>query len=205
MTSRIVGTRGAKNRTVRAVHSARLLPIIVTCAAVLAAACGPADRGDPGTQPYGFLSARLEEAFRKIEEARRDPGAVDPDLAQRLQDASRSVRRVLEYYLPVLDARLQTDRARYLAVTDAAAARNAIDSARTILLVVAETHGRHLQEEMREPLERLESARTMLGSGETDDARELLGELSHRLELLFFRGEIVLSGSVLDPDAPDDR
>lgn len=169
-------------------------------------ACEPDLAGGAGEPPYSFLEGRVEEALGHVEDARAALGSDRaPDAIAPLEDASVGLRKLLGYYLPLLDARLQVGRALDLSTTSRGAGRAAIDSARTTLEGIATSHGEHLTREMQEPLARLEEAWTTLESGQPEEARGILRRLFRQLEVLYFRGELVLEGSELDSPAPGDE
>lgn len=167
----------------------------------------------PPQVPYAFLASRVEASLEEVEAARSAMGGEGarevtpeaPEVAERLARASAGLRRVLDYFIPVLEARFQVGRALELAVASPGASRTAIDSAGTIVGKISAGYGERLAREMREPLARLDEARTALEAGRTDEARRVLGRLGEQLELLYFRGELVLEGSELDSPSPEDE
>lgn len=169
-------------------------------------ACEPDFATGAGEPPYSFLESRVEEALGHVEDARaalasdRAPDAIAP-----LEDASVGLRKLLGYYLPLLQTRLQVGRALELSTTSRSAGRAAMEAARTTLEGIATSHGEHLAREMQEPLARLEEAWTMLESGQPEEARGVLRRLFQQLEVLYFRGELVLEGSELDSPSPEDE
>lgn len=179
-------------------------------AAVLSG-CESEPPASPPQVPYTFLANRVEEALQDLEDARSTMGGdAAPDAAERLENASvrlenasLRLRRVLDYYIPLLEARFQVARALELVAASAESSRAAIDSAGAIFEGISTARGERLAREMREPLARLDEARTALGQGRIDEARRVLGRLGEQLELLYFRGELVLEGSELDSLAPD--
>lgn len=162
------------------------------------AGCQLPDRDPSSDLPVSFLQERISAALADVEAAR---SAVPDDTAEasaRLEASRLTLRRLDEYYLPLLAARRQVERARASLGADEAATRSAVDSAEAVLLEIVGTHGRHLEREMRGSLERLEDVRTALAADEVAEARRILERLSHHLESIFFRGELVLQGSELD-------
>lgn len=155
--------------------------------------------------PVSFLQERLREALDDIERAR---ATLSEDLAgasARLDDSRLKLRRLDEYYLPLLAARQQVGAALRAVDSENGPAGAAVDSAEAVLLDIVRGHGRHLEGEMREPLERLADARTALAAGDAAEARRVLRKLRAQLESIFFRGDLVLHGSELDPDAGPPR
>lgn len=161
--------------------------------------CQQPSTGDPGSAvPVSFLQERVGRALDDLEGARAALPDDTDEVSERLADARLQLRRLDEYYLPLLAAREQVARARSSVASRSGDAGSAVDSAEAVLLGIVRGHGRHLQGEMREPLERLEDVRTALAAGNTGEARELLRRLGSHLESIFFRGEIVLRESELD-------
>jgi len=162
-------------------------------------ACQPAPATDAGEPPYSFLESRVEAALRHVEDARVALGSDRAaEATSPLEAASVGLRKVQGYYLPLLEARFHVGRAMELSTTSPDDGRAAIESARMTLDGVATSHGEHLAREMQEPLAKLDEARTRLESGEGEEARGILRRLYEQLEVLFFRGELVLEGSELD-------
>lgn len=170
-----------------------------TVALALTAAAGvscdaPAD-GTTADVPVSFLQERVQQALDEVERARAAlPGDV-PEAASRLEGSRLRLRRLNEYYLPLLAARRQVTIA--LDALDAGAGA-AVDSAEAVLLGIVRGHGRHLEKEMREPLARLEEVRVALAAGDVEEGRQLLRSLSRQLASMFYRGDLVLEGSELD-------
>lgn len=162
-------------------------------------ACQQPPTRDPGsTVPVAFLQQRVGRALEDLDGARASLYLDSTEVSERLAGAHLQLLRLDEYYLPLLAAREQVARARSTVASRSDDARSAVDSAEAVLLGIVRGHGRHLQGEMREPLERLEDVRTALAAGNTEEARELLRRLESHLESIFFRGELVLQESELD-------
>lgn len=160
----------------------------------------------PGEMGYGFLQSHVEEALRHVEDARAAVGGARPAESEApLEEASVGLRKVLAYYLPLLEVRFRVARAMDIAATRPAAGSVAVDSARAIVETLASSHGEQLGREMQETLARFEEARTALDSDRPREARQILRRLDEQLELLYFRGEIVLEGSDLDSPPPKER
>lgn len=154
---------------------------------------------DGGGVPVSFLQDRVRNVLVDLEQVEAALPVSDDEASARLQDARLGLRRLDEYYLPLLAARQQVGRGARSADSDAGAARAAVDSAASALTGIVRTHGRHLEGEMRGPLERLQDARTALEAGNASEARRILERLHEHLRSIFFRGDLVLEGSELDP------
>lgn len=182
------------DRRLRTVVLALILAPVTACEA-------PAD--DTGADvPVAFLQERVREVLDDVERARSALPDDVPEASTRLEDSHLKLRRLDEYYLPLLAARAQVATA--LGAVDAGDAGDgsagaAVDSAEAALLGIMRGHGRHLEKEMREPLARLEEVRAALSADDVEEARRLLRSLRHHLESIFFRGDLVLEGSELDP------
>lgn len=148
--------------------------------------------------PVSFLQERLRRAIGHLDAARATRPGDSAGASARLADARLLLRRLDEYYLPLLAARDQVARALESADSGESAALPAVDSAEAVLLGIVRGHGPHLQDEMREPLERVEDIRTALAAGNAEETRQLLLRLHHHIESIFFRGELVLQESELD-------
>lgn len=160
---------------------------------------------DGGDIPVSFLQDRLREVVADLEQARGGLPESAAEASGRLEDARLELRRLDEYYLPLLAARQQVGRAARSVTSDEGTARSAVDSAETVLRGIVRAHGRHLEREMRGPLERLQDSRTALEAGDVGEARRILDSLHHQLRLMFFRGDLVLQGSELDPEGGSNR
>lgn len=180
----------------------RELLALVGLALPIVTSCEPADRREPGDLPYSFLSGKLGELGDDVDAARAELGADRSKALAHLDALSGRLRRLDEYYLPMLEARHQIARAAYHAASSPASARSALDSAAAVLNEIAGAHGPHLQAEMREPLELIGHARTALESGRVEDAQGSLDRLDRHLEAMFFRGDLVLEGSELRSPEP---
>lgn len=154
---------------------------------------------DGGGIPVSFLQDRIREVLLDLERAEAALPESAGEASAGLDDARLDLRRLDEYYLPLLAARRQVGRAARSADSDAGAARAAVDSAASALTGIVRAHGRHLEGEMRGPLQRLQDARTALEAGNASEARRILERLHEHLRSIFFRGDLVLEGSELDP------
>jgi hypothetical protein len=174
------------------------LPALLCLFGLAMAGCQPTGGDRVGDLPVPFLQERVEEALADVEAAR---AAVPDDTAEasaRLEASRLKLRLLDEYYLPLLAARQQVEKAAESLGADDTAVRSAVDSTEAILMEMVRTHGRHLEEEMRGSLARLEDVRTALAADDVAEARQILERLGHHLESIFFRGELVLQGSELE-------
>lgn len=179
---------------------------VAVLAALLLAGCQGERRSARAEVPVSFLGGRAEATLASVEAARSahregDTARVTSELA----DASKELRRLVGYFLPLLEARDRVaGAAGAVASSDVETAVAALDAAEAILLDVVRSHGPPLERKLRGPLERIEDARVAIEAGELGDARGVLDRLTQQLESLFYRGELVLEGS--DPDtAPTSR
>lgn len=179
--------------------------LAVTTGLLLLLSCRAPDGGRPSGLPAGFLGERMGEILQDVEEARATLDADPAASSDRLEDAALGLRRLREYYLPLLAAHDQLARARDVAAASPGRASSHLDSAEVLLGGIGRAHGPHLQNEMQEPVARIEAARSALGAGDVEEARETLARLVHHLESIFYRGDLVLEGSELDPSAGPDR
>ncbi len=179
------------DRRLRTFVLALVLTAVTACAA-------PAD-DTAADVPVTFLQERVREVLDDVERARSALPEDVPEASSGLEASHLKLRRLDEYYLPLLAAREQVATA--LGAMDAGdgSAGAAVDSAEAALLGIVRGHGRHLEKEMREPLARLEEVRAAQSADDVEEARRLLRSLRHHLESIFFRGDLVLEGSELDP------
>lgn len=160
--------------------------------------CQLPDRDRGSDLPVSFLQERIQAALADVESARAAVSADPAEASERLEASRLTLRRLDEYHLPLLVARQQVERARASLGGDEATARSAVDSAEAVLMEIVRTHGRHLEDELRGSLERLEDVRMALAADEVEEARQILEKLGHHLESIFYRGDLVLEGSELD-------
>lgn len=160
--------------------------------------CDTTSRDTAADVPVSLLRERVRTALADVDRARAVLESDPDEAASRLTDARLTLRRLDEYYLPLLEAREQVSTALDALDSEQGAVASAVDSAEAALLGIVRGHGRHLEGEMRQPLQRLEDVRTALTASDTAEARRVLRKLGLQLESIFFRGELVLEGSELD-------
>lgn len=182
----------------------RRIAVWALLAALAAFACRPTDRPGSSELPVAFLQDRVDEVVRDLDRG-RDLLEEDPArAASSLASARLRARQLSEYYLPLLAARAQVERALAALAQEISTTRAAVDSAEARLMEIVGRHGRHLETEMREPLGWIEDVRTALAADDPAEARRTLRRLRDHLESIFFRGELVLEGSELDPESRPD-
>lgn len=159
----------------------------------------PGPSGTSDMPVSSFLQERVREVLDDVERARATLPEDAPEAASALENSHQKLRRLSEYYLPLLAARQQVSTALAAVNAGNGSAGSVVDSAEAALLGIVRGHGQHLEGEMRGPLARIEDVRTALAAEDLEEASRLLEGLGHRLESLFFRGELVLRGSQLDP------
>ena len=164
-------------------------------------ACDRAARDGPDEITVGHLQEKVREALGDVRRARSDLPEATDEAAASLAAAELRLRRLDEYYLPLVAARQQVAAALASAEDRPGAARSAVDSAEAVLMGIVRGHGPHLETEMREPLEWTADARAALEAGDAEEARAVLRRLEEHLSSIFFRGNLVLEDSELDPDA----
>lgn len=176
----------------------RLHSVVLALTVAAATACeAPAD--DSGADvPVSFLQERVREVLGDVERARSALPEEASEASSGLEASHLKLRRLDEYYLPLLAARERVAAALVAVDAGDGSAGAAVDSAEAALLGIVRGHGRHLEKEMREPLARLEEVRTALSADDVERARRLLRGLRRHLESIFFRGDLVLEDSELD-------
>lgn len=180
-------------------HAYRWITLLLAGTA-FASCDAPAERST-GNVRVSFLRERVEEIVRDVERARQALGEDVTATSSALEDSHRKLRRLNEYYLPLLTARQHVMGALdALEAGDGRADRadSAVDSAEAALLEIVRGHGRHLEKEMGGPLAGLERARTALAADDAEEARRILRGLDAHLESIFYRGNLVLQDSELD-------
>lgn len=173
--------------------------IALLLAVVASSSCeAPADRSTGGVR-VSFLQERVGEIVRDVERARETLREDVTAASSALEDSHWKLRRLDEYYLPLLSARQHVTSALGALDGPNGRAATAVDSAEAALLEIVRGHGRHLEKELGRPLAVLERARTALTADDVDEARRILRGLDAHLESIFYRGNLVLEGSELDP------
>lgn len=163
------------------------------------------DRAPSSEIPVAALQERVRQSLADLDRARAALPSDPEAAASHLERSSLELRRLDEYYLPLLAAREQVVAAVDALGRDAAGAGAAVDSAEALLLGIIRGHGRHLEREMRGPLERLEDARAALAAGDVEEARRVLADLRDHLSSIFHRGGLVLQGSELEAGSGSAR
>lgn len=159
------------------------------------AACGRAPEGwtpvlEESSAP--FLRAETERAAAQVDLA-TDKLATDPEVATlALAEARDALDHLLDYYIPLLEARSRAYNAyRHFRLEEPAHAGAELDQIETILLGVAAGDHGHLEREMEEPLKTVELARAAL-EGDPSRAGEALETLATRLNFLLLKGGLVV-------------
>lgn len=174
-----------------------LVPVVLA-----AVSCEPSVPEGSTEFPASALKERVREALDDVRRARSALPSDREEVDRRLSAAELELRSLDEFYLPLLAARYRVSAALASLGEGDGSPTPAVDSAESLLMGIVRGHGRHLEREMRGPLERLADVRAALSAGDTAEARRVLTELRDHLASAFFRGGLVLEGSELDPDAP---
>ena len=150
--------------------------------------------------PASALQEKVRETLDDVRQARSAMPSDREEADRRLAAAELELRSLDEFYLPLLAARYRVSAALASLGEGGGSPTSAVDSAESLLTGIVRGHGRHLEREMREPLERLSDVRTALSASDTAEARRVLADLRDHLASAFFRGGLALEGSELDPD-----
>ena len=140
-----------------------------------------------------FLTTETEAVASHLRLVQTDLTADPVHAAEELAAAQDGLDRLLDYYLPLLEARelaYNAYRHHYLGKTKQTSRE--LDDVEMILMTIAKSRHGHLLPEMEDPLEKLEDARAALEASD-DRAAEALRELATRLNFLLVRGDLVLS------------
>lgn len=139
-----------------------------------------------------FLRTEVEKIEAQVAAARGDLPAEAEQTAKALAEADASLRRLLTYYLPLLEARERAYNAyRHHVLGEKLRTAEELDQIEKILMAVANEEEGRLLEEMQEPLEKLQNARTALEAN-PDEAAKALQALGTRLNFLVLKGGLVL-------------
>jgi cellobiose-specific phosphotransferase system component IIA len=162
---------------------------------IVAAGCGPTDRGlEPIMEDTSIHSLR-DSALQAATAVEAAAGALDDDPArasQLLEEASQSLRQLLEFFIPLQEAREHVYNAyRHLRLDEITSARHELDEAEAHLVAIAQSDEGKLLREMEPLLELLEDARIALQVDPTE-ASEILRNLANRLNNMVVRGGLVV-------------
>lgn len=138
-----------------------------------------------------ILQERLEDARDEIEQARQEP-SPSPEALERAQ---RHLQVLLEYHLPLLEARERATRAYRLHLLGRSRqTHEELDGVRSLLEGIATEHPR-VAPELEQPLETLLHLRNSMDAGKIAEAEfdRLITEI-HSLEL---KARLALQGTPL--------
>jgi chromosome segregation ATPase len=139
-----------------------------------------------------YLSSEVDRALHSLRDARRDVTAEVPAAREALDEAEAALVRLQAYYLPVLEARQRAFNARLHAVNgELGKAESELGRIEAILLALARSGGEDVGRQIEEPLDLVEEARIALARS-SPDAPARLEALAERLELMLFKGDLVL-------------
>lgn len=118
---------------------------------------------------------------------------TDPAIAsEHLRSAQRSLRVLLDFYLPLYEAREHAYNAyRHLTIGETTAAEVELDQLEEHLLAIAESGNKAVLHEMESALELLVDARAALRS-DSVEASEFLRELANRLTSMVVKGGLIV-------------
>ena len=138
------------------------------------------------------LKAEAEAAIAEVEAAQKALVTAPDEAAFSLEKAHLSLGRLLDYYLPVLEARERAYNAyRHYALGERHLTLKELDQVERILVGVAQGDHGHLLREMEDPLEEIEVARVALEAN-PDEARQALESLARRVNFLLLKAEMVI-------------
>lgn len=146
---------------------------------------------------YRPLTEETERALRAIAEARRSL-REDPDAAEaHLQRTATSLRRMRDYYLPLVDARARAYDARFCQLRgDTRRAARELETVEEIFLA-ASARDEHVARCLRQPLVTLIQARSEVARG-ASAAADRIEQLGREVNLLILKGDLALAGSHLE-------
>ncbi len=145
------------------------------------------------TPEVPFVESEVERALQSLEDARDSLSARDSGAAgEALDRAKVALSRLQVYYLPVLEARLRASNAQqHAAIGELGKAEQELHEIEEALLGVARSGGDEVGRELQDPLRLLEDARLALTES-SSEAPARIAELGQRLELMLFKGDLVL-------------
>jgi hypothetical protein len=147
---------------------------------------------------YRPLTVETERALAAIAQARR---ALRGDLTTadaELERAATGLRRLRDYYLPLVDARKHAYGAHLVQHRgDPQRAARELATVEDILLATA-ARDEHVARSLRLPLATLIQARSEVASG-APAAADRIEQLGREINLLILKGDLALAGSHLEP------
>ena len=140
------------------------------------------------------LRTEVQEAAERLESV-RSLLLIDPARAEEsLISAQQSLHRLLDYYLPVVDARTRAyDAYRLCYLGELNAAAGELDRIEAVLLEVASRGGPHLGPEIARRLELVSDARVAI-TATPGDAPAMLKKLALELNSMVVKGRLILPG-----------
>lgn len=140
-----------------------------------------------------FLQTLTERAMEKVRAARQAVSDEPRQAIATLDEADAVLQELLEFYLPIFEARELTYNAYrelYLGRAD--------DSARIIGEVESHLHSvakrdPRFHRAVLKPLEHAEAARLALESGVSEEGQQALDVLANELNFLILKGDLVLA------------
>lgn len=162
---------------------------------LVAGACERPDTNwEPARKETSVHSVGVEvERAASAVEAALSTVATDPhETAEQLRAADRVLRHLLDFYLPLVEAREYSYNALlFFTHGEVERAEDELDGVESRLEAIAESDHGKLLHEMEPPLELLEDSRTAIHADPVE-ASELLGRLATRLNNMVLKGGLIV-------------
>lgn len=160
-------------------------------------ACGRAPEGwTPVLEETSttFLKTDTEAVAEHVRAAKALLPPEAEEAAAELAEAQVGLDHLLDYYLPLLEARERAYNAyRHFHLGESDQTLQELEAVESILTAVGASGDGRLLHEVEEPLEQIEDARAALGV-DAELASKAIQELATRLNFLLVKGGLVLAG-----------
>lgn len=174
--------------------------LLVFLAGVLGLGCHELDSWAPAPDETSTRSLELEveKALAALDEAQSSLPDKPAEVGTSLDEARRSLVRLRDFYLPLLQARRRAYSA--LAWFHLDTRQRCVDELKqveSILLAISDSGDPQLSRELDPPLQTVVAARAAVRAGRTE-APKLIESLGSQLNLLLIKGDLALHGTRLE-------
>jgi hypothetical protein len=148
-----------------------------------------------------FLQNQVEEALQFVRGARADVLTKPERARQSLDGAVRALRRMSDYYLPLLEARERAYNAhRFLYYGEIRRATTEVEAVEGILDQVAKTGDQRLVASLKEPLDLVSEAKAAVLAA-SDEAPDLIKSLAIELNYMTLKGKLKIPDDWPPPES----
>lgn len=171
-------------------HESGNLAGVLCLVAVLLSSCAPRESVPVSEEPTAVALQPIAAAALDHVLAARSSAAT-PERDRHLERAESGLRKLNEYYLPLLDAKDRAYEAYRLYYLDPRAVGSELDEIEKILGSIANARGPQVEASMVPALELVTEARAATDAG-LPSASKHLHDLARRLSYMLLKGELIL-------------